>query len=121
MFKRYAGGKGQNGVYQRIINLMPPHEVYIETHLGGGGIMRNKLPAKRNIGIEINPKVIEIWRKDNSFDIELIHGEAISYLRSYEFTGNELIYCDPPYVRETRKKRVKIYKMSTQWGSIGNY
>ncbi len=110
MFKRYAGGKGQNGVYQRIINLMPPHEVYIETHLGGGGIMRNKLPAKRNIGIEINPKVIEIWRKDNSFDIELIHGEAISYLRSYEFTGNELIYCDPPYVRETRKKRVKIYK-----------
>ncbi len=110
MFKRYVGGKGQNGVYQRIINLMPPHEVYIEAHLGGGGIMRNKLPAERNIGIEIDPKVIERWKEDNSLDIELIHGDAISYLQSYEFTGNELIYCDPPYVRETRKKRVKIYK-----------
>ena len=31
----YPGGKG--GVYQRLINLMPPHEVYIETHLGGRG------------------------------------------------------------------------------------
>ncbi len=110
MFTRYSEGKGQYGIYQRIINLMPPHEVYIETYLGGGGIMRNKLSAERNIGIEIDPKVIEVWRKDNSLEIELIHGDAISYLQSYEFTGNELIYCDPPYVRETRKKRVKIYK-----------
>ncbi|MCP4987111.1 MAG: DNA adenine methylase, partial [Colwellia sp.] len=89
---------------------MPPHEVYIETHLGGGGIMRNKLPAERNIGIEIDPKVIDLWREDNSLEIELIHGDAIGCLKSYEFTGNELIYCDPPYVRETRKKRAKIYK-----------
>ena len=110
MFKRYVGGKRQYGVYQRIINLMPPHEVYIETHLGGGGIMRNKLPAKRNIGIEIDPKVIEKWKEGNSLEIELIHGDAINYLQSHEFTGNELIYCDPPYVRETRKKRVKLYK-----------
>ncbi len=110
MFNRYVGGKGQYGVYQRIINLMPPHEVYIETHLGGGGIIRNKQPAERNIGIEIDPKVIERWKEDNSLDIELIHGDAISYLQSYGFTGNELIYCDPPYLRETRKKRVKIYK-----------
>ncbi len=110
MFKRYVGGKGQNGVYQRIINLMPPHEVYIETHLGGGGIMRNKLPAERNVGIEIDGKVIERWKEDNSLDIELIHDDAVNYLKGYEFTGKELIYCDPPYLRETRKKRVKLYK-----------
>ncbi|MCP4990377.1 MAG: DNA adenine methylase [Colwellia sp.] len=110
MFKRYVGGKGQTGVYQRIINLMPPHEVYIETHLGGGGIIRNKLPAGHNIGIEIDPKVIKLWREDNSLDIELIQADAVSYLKSYEFTGKELIYCDPPYLRQTRKKRVKLYK-----------
>jgi DNA adenine methylase len=55
----YPGGKG--GVYQKLINIMPPHEVYIETHLGGGAIMRNKRPAKINIGIEIDPKVIAMW------------------------------------------------------------
>jgi site-specific DNA-adenine methylase len=32
---KYAGGKG--GIYQKYINLMPPHEVYIEAFLGGGG------------------------------------------------------------------------------------
>jgi len=36
----YPGGKGGSGVYQKIINLIPPHDVYIETHLGGGSIMR---------------------------------------------------------------------------------
>jgi len=46
----YPGGKG--GVFQRLINLMPPHEVYIETHLGGDAVMRNKRPAERNIGLE---------------------------------------------------------------------
>ena len=56
--KCYPGGKG--GVFQRLINLMPSHEVYIETHLGGGAIMRNKRPALRNIGIEIDPKVIRM-------------------------------------------------------------
>ena len=34
----YPGGKGGNGFYQKIINLIPPHDVYIETHLGGGAI-----------------------------------------------------------------------------------
>ena len=51
----YPGGKG--GVFQRLINIMPSHEVYIETHLGGGAVMRNKRPARYNIGIEIDPKI----------------------------------------------------------------
>ena len=56
----YPGGKG--GVYQKLINLMPPHEVYIETYLGGGAVIRNKKPAKRNIGIEIDPNTMRILR-----------------------------------------------------------
>ena len=39
------GGKG--GVYQRLINLIPPHDVYIENHLGGGAVIRKKYPAKK--------------------------------------------------------------------------
>ena len=31
---RYPGGKGGAGVYQTIINNIPPHDTYIETHLG---------------------------------------------------------------------------------------
>jgi len=28
-------------------------------------------------------------------------GDALDFLRSYQFTGRELVYCDPPYVRST--------------------
>jgi site-specific DNA-adenine methylase len=104
----FPGGKG--GTYQKYINLMPPHEVYIESHLGGGAIMRYKRKAQRNIGIEIDPEVIETWNSKCQIDFELIHGNAISFLKSYPFTGNEFVYCDPPYLRETRKKHYPLYK-----------
>lgn len=105
---KYPGGKG--GVYQRLINLMPPHEVYMETHLGGGAVMRYKRPAMRNIGIELDPKTIQRWNNYNAIDIELIQADAVAYLKNYHFRGNELIYCDPPYLRETRKKDKALYK-----------
>jgi len=105
----YPGGKGQ--FYQRIINLMPSHEVYIESHLGGGAIMRKKRHARRNIGIEIDPNVIKMWSNiTTQKDLELIHGDAVEYLKSHHFTGKEFVYCDPPYLRETRKKHYKLYK-----------
>lgn len=33
----YFGSKATSGLCQPIIALMPPHDTYIETHLGGGG------------------------------------------------------------------------------------
>jgi DNA adenine methylase len=33
---RYVGGKNHAGTYQRIINLIPPHRVYIEACAGSG-------------------------------------------------------------------------------------
>lgn len=104
----YPGGKG--GVFQRLINLMPPHEVYIETHLGGGAVMRNKCPARHNIGIEIDPKIIKLWAASKQVNFELVRGDAVTFLKSYQFTGKELVYCDPPYLRETRKKHYPLYK-----------
>jgi DNA adenine methylase len=104
----YPGGKGQ--FYQKYINLMPPHEVYIESHLGGGAVLLKKRQAKKNIGIEIDPNVIERWSTTPQENLELIHGDAVEYLKSYHFTGKELVYCDPPYLRETRKKYYPLYK-----------
>ncbi|MCP5006797.1 MAG: DNA adenine methylase [Planctomycetes bacterium] len=104
----YPGGKGLQ--YKKIINLIPPHEVYIETHLGGGSIMRKKRPARRNIGVEIDPKVIQKWSTITGIEFELIHGDAIKHLRSYEFRGKEFVYCDPPYLRHTRKKYYPLFK-----------
>jgi site-specific DNA-adenine methylase len=104
----YPGGKG--GVFQKLVNLMPPHDVYIETHLGGGAVMRKKRSAQRNIGIELDPEVIEMWQDADAIDFELIHDDAINYLNNYSFSGRELVYCAPPYLRETRKKYKRLYK-----------
>lgn len=64
---KFPGGKG--GAYQKLINLMPPHDVYIETHLGGGAVIRNKRPARSNLGIEIDSEVVEMWTSMHSTPI----------------------------------------------------
>ena len=104
---RYPGGKGK--CYQRLINLMPPHQTYIESHLGGGAVMRNKRAAQRNIGLDIDAKVIELWQSELSGTCELHQVDAVSFLEGYAFEGEELVYVDPPYVPETRR-REKVYR-----------
>jgi DNA adenine methylase len=59
----YPGGKAAPGVYQSLINLMPPHKTYVEPFLGAGALMRIKRPAGLNIGIDIDPEVIQAWEK----------------------------------------------------------
>lgn len=106
----YPGSKGGAGIYQKIINLIPPHDTYIETHLGGGTVMRMKRPAKHQIGIDNEPSVIEQWEIDNNQRIELACADAVAYLESYRFRGREFVYADPPYLRGTRRSRRAIYK-----------
>lgn len=103
----YPGGKGGAGVCQAIINLMPPHQVYIEPFLGNATVMRMKRPAALNIGLDRDPespglvwldstanRAGQYWGED---------GDGIAYLETHGFLGNELVYCDPPYLMETRR------------------
>jgi DNA adenine methylase len=96
----YFGSKATSGLCQPIIALMPPHETYIETHLGGGAIMRRKPPALRNIGIDLNQRTLERFQCE--YPVELVHGCAHRFLADYDYRGRELVYCDPPYLKETR-------------------
>lgn len=50
----YPGGKAGQGTFQKIINLMPPHEAYIEPFLGDAAVMRVKRPARLNIGLDLD-------------------------------------------------------------------
>lgn len=54
----YPGGKGGSGVYQTIINHMPPHATYIEAFAGSGAVLRAKRPAARNVAIDRNAVVL---------------------------------------------------------------
>jgi len=83
--------------------MMPPHDTYIETHLGGGAIMKRKPPAQKNIGIDRDARALEAFECD--YPAELVHGCAHRFLGEYEYRGRELIYCDPPYLKPTRSSR----------------
>ena len=97
----WFGSKATMGLCQAIVSLMPPHRVYIETHLGGGAIMKRKPPALRNIGIDLNARSMRTFRCD--YEVELVHGCCHRFLSGFPFEGDELVYSDPPYLHSVRK------------------
>ena len=94
----YFGGKSQAGVYQRIINQIPPHDIYIEPFLGSGAIARLKRPAGLSFGVDKAKLVIP-----EPPGMTVVQGCGIEFLEQFEFRGSEFVYCDPPYVQSTRK------------------
>jgi DNA adenine methylase len=96
----YFGSKATSGLCQAIIAIMPPHDTYIESHLGGGAIMKRKPPALRNIGIDLDPRALANF--ECGYPVQLINGCAHRLLSDYDYLGSELIYSDPPYLLSTR-------------------
>jgi len=110
----YLGSKGASGAYQAIISQMPPHDTYIETHLGSGTVMLRKPPAQRTIGLDIDPETVETFCQSNPGFLDALGNslfiqvaDAVKTLTnaSFENYGRTLIYADPPYLPATRTSR----------------
>jgi DNA adenine methylase len=117
----YYGGKAGSGVYQSIINEIPPHSIYCEPFLGAGAIMRFKKPAPDyNIGCDLNRELVFKWQKaihQNNYPF-IVHNQcAFQFLEniSSNFIFNDaghgvFLFLDPPYLIETRKSSKNVYK-----------
>lgn len=57
----WPGGKDGAGVYQGLINQIPPHDVYVAAFLGDDAIMRRKRPALWNVGIDLDAENVARW------------------------------------------------------------
>ncbi len=111
----YPGGKNGSGVYQRIINHMPPHDAYIEGFCGSGAVLRNKRPAKHNVAIDKSKDALDLCMKlckGRHLGAVFLEGDALETLPQLcDFSSDQplienpktLIYLDPPYVLSTRK------------------
>lgn len=121
---KYPGGKNGSGVFQRLISMMPPHDIYIELFLGSGAVMRRKRPANvASIGYELDPKTIAEFalHVPEGFDTLDVHqADGIAALRDKYSASSAfwllndpartLIYADPPYLIESRSSKSKIYQ-----------
>lgn len=106
---RFPGGKEAPGVFQTIINQIPPHSTYIEPFAGGGAILRLKRPAAASIAIDIDPRVADKLAMLHVSGLTVICGDACCFLKKYQWQGGEFVFCDPPYLMETRLSKKKIY------------
>lgn len=48
----YTGGKDGPGVWQRIVNELPAHDVFISAFLGDCAVLRRKRPGSQNFGVD---------------------------------------------------------------------
>lgn len=105
IFREYPGAKGGAGVWQTIINQIPPHEVWIEAFAGSGQVTRRKRTAPAaNIVIDAAAAVVAAWQE--SFPgITSICADALEWLAATRFGVNPsrvVIDCDRPYLRSVR-------------------
>jgi site-specific DNA-adenine methylase len=119
----YKGGKAGAGVYQQIINQIPPHEVYIEPFLGGGAVLLAKKRAACSIAIDCDGDVMSrfegIAKSGDVAGVTFICGDAISYLQNRRCGPETFIYCDPPYLFDVRSSKGRIY--THEFGDVGQH
>lgn len=107
----YPGGKAGAGVYQAIINQMPPHDHYVEPFLGGGAILKHKRPATSTIAIDADNAVWRGFPKDAVPNLRLDCCDGIEWMKCrLTWKPNTLVYCDPPYLLSSRKGQRPIYR-----------
>jgi DNA adenine methylase len=112
----YPGSKGASGTWQRIIGQMPPHQVYVEPFFGEGWVFWHKRPSTASVLIDRDEAVIArakhwVYRKGLNHSTDCHTGDALArlghgpnQLPSLRW-ADTLVYCDPPYLLETRKNR----------------
>ncbi len=109
----YLGSKAASGAYQAIIAHMPPHDTYIESHLGSGAVMFHKPRAVKNIGIDVDDLALALtrsrWHPESVPRIDFKQCDAVGFLERFDYKnhGRVFVYSDPPYLAETRSSRAR--------------
>lgn len=108
--EHYPGSKEVNGTIQTIINLIPPHKKYYELFLGKGTVLLYKKRAAYTVGIDINPRIIKLWRSSPPFFMIIKCSDALHHILSLQADDTDtFIYCDPPYPKSSRRSQTDIY------------
>lgn len=113
----YPGSKAAAGVAERIAGLLPSHPTYVEAFLGYGAVMRRKRRAAVNIGIDLDPAVIDHWNaaalagNADAAGVQLICGNAVDRLPTLPAVRDPdaVVYIDAPYLLDARTSGRLLY------------
>lgn len=106
----YPGGKHGNGVWQNLINLIPPHDRYIAAFSGLDAVGWEKLPAAENVFLDLHAEPLEVlaehfhWTYGNRthrFNFRFVKADSIEWLR---FTFRLSDVCNVPPPRDPAQK-----------------
>lgn len=132
MNNRYPGGKGSDGIYQQIINHIPPHKIFVSAFAGKCGIFRNIMRTSTTVLNDRDPEILKYWRSylhqyesdilinenfiqmqlfgvDEKKSVILRNNDALHIIDRFKNSGDAFIYCDPPYPNATRRSTRQIY------------
>lgn len=98
----YPGGKEGGGAYQRIINEIPAHRVYIEAFCGGAAVFRHLRAAAETVLIDLAASAVTAALDVRSAGVVGVCADARSWLSRRKWVGDEFVYCDPPYLASAR-------------------
>lgn len=112
---RVVGSKGVAGAWQRIVSMLPAHRLFIETFAGGAALTRHKRPAASTLLIEFDAKTAAALAASmrDRCGVQVIRANALDVLDLSKLPPDVVVYCDPPYVRSTRKCQRDYY--SWEW------
>lgn len=115
----YFGGKGGAGVYQTLINNIPPHHTYIAGFAGHDAIFRKKNMAHLNFLIDPDPEVIAWWNDQyNDPGVHILEHSFFDFAKMKKgilFYTDTFLYLDPPYLHDTRKSNRDRYNFEMDY------
>lgn len=124
--KAVDGGKNGPGVFQTIINQIPPHDFFAEVFCRSCAITRRKRRASTNVVVDIDRAVTEMALRDPELaGCSIVNTDALTWLNVFKQecarfpSVQALIYCDPPYLMEARSIQRDIYRH--EFGSAGEH
>lgn len=112
-------GKSTDGVYQHLINRIPPHTIYIELCVGQATINRAKRPAMLNLLVDVDPQINRLYQNANipkEMRIQGYRADCVAWLKhTYpkipvdpQFPcpeENIFIFIDPPTDKDVHRKK----------------
>jgi len=125
--KNYPGAKSVSGWKQQFLNILPKADVYVDLFGGSGAVTKminehfsglheyiyyNEIDYKTwmDVSIELDNTINFFQYETLNEDYKKCYLEIIQDRSHEDFPDPKVIYCDPPYLMETRKSQKEIYK-----------